>query len=131
MPEVASIVLYSSQPERTIAFYRSVGVDFEDEDHGDGMVHAATEVGGVHVAVFAASDTGTAPSRQADGCTFVGFYVDSLDEVLTAVSALGATVLVDHELQDWGCRVVLEDPDGRPVEINQRDHCQSEDKPEG
>jgi hypothetical protein len=28
-----------------------------------------------------------------------------------------------HERMDWGCRVVVQDPDGRAVELNQRGHC--------
>jgi lactoylglutathione lyase len=127
VPEVSSIVLYSAQAERTIAFYRLVGIDFEDEDHGDGMVHAATDLGDVHVAVFPASHGGTAPARRGGGSTFVGFYVDSMDETLAALAAFGPRIVVDHEVQQWGCRVVIEDPDGRPVEINQRAHCSDTD----
>lgn len=126
MPAVWSVVLFSTQPERTIAFYRAVGVGFQDEDHGDGMVHAATDLGDVHVAVFPSDDPGVAPPRRVGGSTFIGFYVDALDDTLAAVRALGAPLLTEHELQEWGCRVVVEDPDGRPVEINQRGHCGAE-----
>lgn len=123
MPEVSSIVLYSARPDETIAFYRSVGVGFEDEDHGDGSVHAAVDVGDVHIAVFPGSGAGTAPPRGAGGSTFIGFYVSSLDETLAALRQRGDRVLVDHETQAWGCRAIAEDPDGRRVEINQRGHC--------
>lgn len=123
MPEVSSIVLFSAQPDRTIAFYRLVGIQFEEEDHGDGLVHAATDVGDVHVAVFAGADGQVAPGWRVSGSTFVGFYVDSLDETVTALTRLGARVHVDHQAREWGCRVVVEDPDGRAVEINQRAHC--------
>jgi lactoylglutathione lyase len=123
MPDVSSIVLYSAQPDRALTFYRLIGIQFEEEDHGDGAVHAATDLGGVHVAVFPAAERGRAPARRVAGSTFVGFYVDSLDETLAGLSATGAAVLVGHEVQVWGCRVVVEDPDGRPVEINQRAHC--------
>jgi hypothetical protein len=34
-------------------------------------------------------------------------------------------VLAEHEQMPWGCRVLLQDPDGRTVEINQRDHCRT------
>jgi hypothetical protein len=51
VPTVSSIVLFGAQADRTNAFYRSVGVEFEEEDHGDGLIRAATEVGDVHVVV--------------------------------------------------------------------------------
>jgi hypothetical protein len=38
VPDVSSIILFSAQPDRTIAFYRSLGIEFEDEDHGDGRI---------------------------------------------------------------------------------------------
>ncbi len=122
MPEVSSIVLVSAEPDRTISFYRSVGINFGDEDHDEGSVHSATNLGDIHVAVFPASGDGKAPPRRAAGSTFVGFYVDSLDEKFSALSATGAHLLLDHEVQEWGCRIVVEDPDGRPVEINQGAH---------
>jgi len=123
MAEVSSIVLFSPQPDRATAFYRSVGVEFEEEDHGDGLIHAAADVGDVHVAVFSAPHGGVAPGWRAGGSTFVGFYVDSLDDTLAELRRMDATLLVDHQVREWGCRVVFEDPDGRAVEINQRGHC--------
>jgi lactoylglutathione lyase len=123
MAALSSIVLFSEQPERTIAFYRSVGIGFEEEDHGDGPVHAAAELRDVHLAVFPALGGSIAPRWRAGGSVFVGFYVDSLDATLAALRALGATILVGHQLREWGCRAVVEDPDGRAVEINQRAHC--------
>jgi lactoylglutathione lyase len=127
MPDVSSVVMFSTRPDRTIAFYRSIGVNLADEDHGDGRVHAAADLGPVHLAVFRASEGGVAPGRRAGGSTFVGFYVDSLDQAVAALAAMSAPLLSGHETQDWGCRVVVEDPDGRAVEINQRAHCLNAD----
>lgn len=123
MIEMASLVLFAAQVDQTVAFYRAVGVALEDEDHGEGPVHAAAEVGGVHLAVYAAVDPGRHPARRSGGSDFAGFYVDGLDDAVAAVTALGAAVLSGHEQMPWGCRVVVEDPDGRAVEINDREHC--------
>lgn len=124
MTEMASIVLFAEDADRTIRFYRAAGVDLQDEDHGDGFVHSATDVGDVHFAVFEAStkDEKTSPWRTS-GSTFVGFYVPSLDRTATSLTSLGAQVLLEHQVKPWGCRMVFEDPDGRAVEINQREHC--------
>lgn len=127
MPEVSSIVLFSARADRTIAFYRSVGIQFEEEDHGDGVVHAATDVGDFHFAIFAAADSEVTPGWRVGGSTFIGFYVDSLDATIKALTSIDVKVLADHEVRDWGCRVVVEDPDGRAVEINQRAHCRDAD----
>jgi hypothetical protein len=42
---------------------------------------------------------------------------------VAALTAQGAPVLAAHQVRDWGCRAIIEDPDGRPAEINQRGHC--------
>lgn len=123
MAQVASIVLFTDHLEAAIAFYRAVGIDLGDENHGDGAIHSAADVGGVHVAVYSATESASSPGWRAAGSTFAGFYVPSLDQVVTSLTALGAEVLLDHQVRDWGCRCVFSDPDGRAVEVNQRGHC--------
>jgi lactoylglutathione lyase len=123
MVEMASLVLFSAAMDETVAFYRAMGLEMEEEDHGEGPVHFATEVDGVHFAVFGATEPGHAPAWQHAGSVFAGFYVASLVDTVAAVRARGALVLVEHQIRPWGCRAVVADPDGRPVEINQRGHC--------
>jgi lactoylglutathione lyase len=121
--EVSSVVIMTSQVESCVAFYRTLGVPLEDEDHGDGILHAAVDIGGVHVAVVPAAGSGRSPGYRQSGSTFVGFWVSSLEATGMALQALGAEVFVKHEACEWGCRFVVADPDGRAVEVNQRAHC--------
>ena len=124
MVRLGSLVLFSGDAPATIAFYRALGIPLEHEQHDDGEVHAAVELGDVHVAVYSATQgSGRAPARRAGGSTFPGVFVDSLDDVQAALTALGARVLGSHEQMPWGCRFVVEDPNGRPVEVNQTGHC--------
>jgi predicted enzyme related to lactoylglutathione lyase len=124
MVVIASMVLFAADLERTADFYRLLGITLEPERHDDGRLHAAGEVAGVHVAVYDAGPPAAPPPgfREA-GSTFTGFYVDSLDDALAAVAGLGVRVLAAHEVRPWGCRAVVLDPDGRAVEVNQRNHC--------
>jgi predicted enzyme related to lactoylglutathione lyase len=123
MTEMASLVLYAGDPTATAAFYRALGLEFEHEDHGEGPVHFAVELGPVHFAVYPAETPGRAPRRRSGGSLFPGFYVRSLDRAAEALARAGAPVLTGHEQMPWGCRIVAEDPDGRAVEVNQRGHC--------
>jgi len=123
MPEVASLVLYANDPARTGAFYTALGLPLEHEDHGEGPLHLAVELGPVHVAIYPAEVPGQAPKRRDGGSSFPGFYVESLDEVTARLGELATPILSGHETMPWACRVVVEDPDGRPVEVNQRGHC--------
>jgi lactoylglutathione lyase len=123
MTEMASLVVYAANPSATAAFYRALGLVLEDEYHGDGPVHFATEVGSVHFAIYPAEAPGRATERRSGGSSFPGFYVDSLDRAVQELNGAGAPILTEHEQMPWGCRVVAEDPDGRAVEVNQRRHC--------
>jgi lactoylglutathione lyase len=123
MTEMASLVLYAADAAATTAFYRAIGLELEDEDHGEGPVHYATELGPVHFAIYPAQAPGQARERRSGGSFFPGFYVRSLDSTVEALAQAGASMLTGHEQMPWGCRVVAEDPDGRAVEINQREHC--------
>lgn len=127
MVEMSSLVLFATDAQKTADFYRALGVPLEDEDHGEGPVHAAAEIGPVHFAIYPAEipSGGVTPWRGA-GSAFAGFYVDSLDETVASITALGAPLLADHQYRPWGCRAMAEDPDGRTVEINQRDHCRED-----
>jgi lactoylglutathione lyase len=125
MSEMASLVLFAVNPPATAAFYRALGLELEDEHHGEGPVHSAVELGPVHFAIYPAGAPGRAPERRSGGSLFPGFYVESLDRATEELTRAGALILTEHEQMPWGCRVVAEDPDGRAVEINQRGHCGS------
>ncbi len=122
MLDVASMVLFAADLERTVSFYRLLGIPLEQERHDDGPAHAASELGSVHFAVYEGSPAAPPGFRQA-GSTFAGFQVDSLDDAVAALAGWGAEVLIAHEVRPWSCRAVVTDPDGRAVEINQRNHC--------
>jgi lactoylglutathione lyase len=121
MTLLASLVLFSSRVRRTAAFYRALGLDLVGEDGGE---RYAAEVGGIRVAVLDAETEVAHPGawREA-GSTFPGFWVDSLDGVLADLARAGTPLLLAHEPRGWGCRAVVKDPDGRTVELSQRDHC--------
>lgn len=123
MTEIASLVLFSAALDETARFYRALGIELEDEQHEGGPRHFACELGPVHFAIYAAEIDGQAPGRRTSGSDFLGFYVQSLEATATALAPTGAPVLSDHEHMPWGCRLVVQDPDGRAIEINQHAHC--------
>jgi lactoylglutathione lyase len=126
MTKLASLVLFSAHPERTGAFYRAIGLPLEAEDHGDGPRHLAADVAGVHLAVYQADPAQPQPQTPAwrdPGSSFPGFWVPSLEAALAALTDLSAPVLALHQPRPWGCRAIVQDPDGRSVELNQQAHC--------
>ena len=114
---LGALVLFTSSLETTVAFYRAMGIDLAEEDHGDGAMHFAAELDGCHFAVFPASGISRSPGLREPGCSFVGIAVESVRAALEGVRSLGAPVLEDPTHYPWGIRAVVADPDGRPVEI--------------
>jgi predicted enzyme related to lactoylglutathione lyase len=123
MTEMASIDLFATDAEATAAFYRAIGLELIDEAHDDGPVHFAVELGDMHFAIHSAQTPPGPAERRAGGSSSPGFYASSLDLVSNVLASTGARVLTEHEEMPWGCRIVVEDPDGRPVEVTQRSHC--------
>ncbi|RYE83338.1 MAG: VOC family protein, partial [Myxococcales bacterium] len=60
---------------------------------------------------------GHAPDRRAAGATLLGLRVADLDETLARLTHAGARVLTPLQLTPHGPRAVVEDPDGRAVEL--------------
>lgn len=124
--QVASLVLYAADLGRTEGFYRALGLDLRQERHGDGPLHSVTRLGGdVHFAIHQADrdEPSANPAWRQAGSSFPGVWVEDLDASTEAVRGDDHPVLLDHESRSWGCRAVVEDPDGRAVELNQRGHC--------
>jgi lactoylglutathione lyase len=140
---INAFIVWTADVTRAAAFYRALGVALVDEQHpatasagasvpmnersgspagalDDGPLHAAADVAGVHVAIYPAPETARAPAYRTTGAAMLGVEVASLSAVLAAVG--DAPILRGPEDMPWGRRVVLADPDGRPVEVTERSH---------
>src|SRR5262249_3032512 len=91
------LVLKTPHVGRMREFYQAIGIEFTEEQHGNGPVHYAGKVGDVVIEIYPLP-AGSMP----DATTRLGFGVASLAAVLEAVRNTGA---------------VVRDPDRPPVEL--------------
>lgn len=117
--EVGALILFTGEIERTVAFYREIGVPLAEEQHEDAPVHYACDVGGVHMAIHEVGP-GRAPQWRSGGSDYFGFAVASLTETVAAARRIGARIRQEPEEYPWGPRALVEDPDGRVVELFER-----------
>lgn len=112
------IVLRTAKLEAALAFYRTLGLQFVSEQHGAGPVHYSAQMSNMVLEIYPGKE-GTAPPRLQAGATMLGFQVGSVDEVVTALQALGAEIITPVKDSPWGRTVVVADFDGRAIGITQ------------
>jgi lactoylglutathione lyase len=113
-PFLTLVVLRTRMVDRLLTFYRTLGVEFVEERHGNGPLHCAAKTGGVVFEVYPASD-----DSHVDATTRLGFTVMNLNDVLAAIQAGGAPLVKAPQTTEWGYRAVVRDPDGRAIELCQ------------
>lgn len=116
---LAMLVLRTRSMEAARAFYQAIGLTMAEEKHGSGPVHYSSQVGETLIEIYPGADHEVLES-QSGGATMLGFHVHSLDSVLTAVEQTGAKLLKPPKTTPWGRRAIVQDPDGRAVELNER-----------
>jgi lactoylglutathione lyase len=113
LPVLKLVTLKTSQPEKLKAFYECLGLQFHLEKHGQGPVHFAAELGELVFEIY--------PLAKEENCTDrslrLGFEVPDPDTLLKSLAILNTPVRTPPAATRWGNRAVVEDPDGRPVEL--------------
>jgi catechol 2,3-dioxygenase-like lactoylglutathione lyase family enzyme len=112
------LVLRTADLARSLRFYRALGLQLVEEQHGNGPVHYACELGATVLELYPAQP-GSAPDRRTGGATMLGFRVDSLSQTMQALAALDVPVLAPPSESSTRLRALVQDPDGRAVEIQE------------
>lgn len=113
MTRLALLVLRCIDIEATRSFYELLGLRFERQRHGSGPEHFASEDSDVIVELYPAIDARAVSTER------LGFVVASLEHTVTTIAARGGRVRSKPALSEFGFRAVIEDPDGRAVELVQ------------
>ena len=100
-----------------MTFYKMLGMDFQEEQHGSGPVHWAAELDGVVLEIYAAKST-----DEVDVTTRLGFDVNDAGSVLNTLRLSDVEIISDLKQTKWGLRAVVKDSDGRSVDLVQQLH---------
>lgn len=111
-PVANLLVLRSSDMDRAVTFYRTLGLVFSKHRHGNGPEHYSSTVCDFVFEIY--------PSRSTDdrtNNTRLGFRVDAVDEIVTLLEEIGVDVVSQATDSPWGRRAVVRDFDGHTVEL--------------
>ena len=106
------LVIRSPDIERAVAFYQTLGMQFELHSHGKGPKHYASETSGFVFEIY--------PQRNDSAVTTntrLGFSVESVDRSLELLAELNVEVVSPAKDSEWGRRAVVRDLDGHTVEL--------------
>lgn len=111
------LVLRCKDIEVTRRFYEKLGVDFVEEKHGAGPQHYASEIAGVVLELYPAAED------QAPDNIRIGFSTPFLADLSGNLRHNAAVnILKQPHVTADRLMMLLQDPDGRKVEISQPLH---------
>jgi lactoylglutathione lyase len=110
------LVLKTRQVEQLRRFYQTLGIPLAEEQHGKGPIHFAGLAGEAVIEVYPFPDDGTS----VDSSLRLGFTVENMAEVISALQGIGAKLVMPPKETAWGLQAVVKDFDGRSVELTQR-----------
>jgi predicted enzyme related to lactoylglutathione lyase len=117
-PSLNLLVLRAADVAASLVFYYELGLAFVEEQHGTGPAHYSCEVGNIVIELYPGKP-GNDPDRRHAGATMIGFQVESVDRVVGNLRILGAQILTDPQDITLGRRAVVQDPDGRAIELSE------------
>ena len=109
------VVIRSVDIEKSAIFYQLLGLSFVKHQHGNGLEHFASEIGGVTFEIYPCT-AGTTPTTS----TRLGFQVSSIDAIVCELKKLEASIVSPAKDSAWGRRAIVVDPDGHKVELTER-----------
>jgi glyoxylase I family protein len=107
---------------RSLGFYRERLGFRVDEEHG--RAFAAVSRGALRLILSGPGSSGARPmpdgrAQEAGGWNRIVLYVDDLDAAIAPLRAAGTPFRNDIEAGPGGRQILLEDPDGNPIELHE------------
>ena len=109
------VVLKTLLPDDLAKFYGQMGIKFENHRHGSGPLHYAAQLDGLVFEIYPLPKD----KEKADDTLRLGFTVDNLDEIIERLRSSGGKVIKEPSMTEWGYVSIVEDVDGRKIELKQ------------
>lgn len=107
---LAAVSLACKDLPASVRFYKALGVEVREAKHG-GVASYSCALAGVHFALRPLEQGKPAGGAQ------LAFMVSNLDGALQALANTAGVVVEKPTPKPWGITAVVEDPDGRRIEL--------------
>ncbi len=109
------IVLKTNDPESLKKQYELLGLTFEYHNHGNGPFHFSAEVEGLVFEIYPLSNQ----IQTADNTLRLGFEIKKLEAIITQLQNTSWIVSSHPKLTNRGRVAILQDLDGRKIELKE------------
>ena len=116
MPKLKLLVIRTDQLEKQVEFYKNLGLTFQYHRHGKGVFHYSTEIGETVFEIYPL----TKNYPNVDKGTRLGFEVENLDSLMKDLGKKGVKIIKEARETEFGYFGIVEDWDGRKVELYQK-----------
>lgn len=110
------LVIRTANPELLKNQYELLGLNFEYHQHGTGPFHYACEKDEFVFEIYPL----TKSMAKADGSIRLGFGVDNLELKIKKIEGSDWKILSGIRENEWGITAVIQDIDGRKIELKNR-----------
>ena len=111
--DIKLIVIRTSDMKVISEFYANFGLTFDYHKHGNSPMHYSTTIGQTVLEIYPLTKSQT----ESDKNLRLGFSVDDFDSVIDKLKSIGTKFSSEPIQTDFGYMAVIEDPDGRKIEI--------------
>ena len=102
--------------------YELLGLDFEYHRHGSGPMHYSAKASGLVFEIYPLTKSQT----QAGENLRLGFEVKNREQTISTLFASNWKIVTATKDTEWGKTVVVQDMDGRKVELTEKTSSSNE-----
>ena len=117
MVSLKLIVIRTNKPEELTAFYTVLGLQFDYHKHGNSPYHYSAKIDEAIFEIYPLLKSQSEPDKTLR----LGFSVVDFDAVIQALKSQHVKFISEPEDTDFGCLAIVEDLDGRKVEVYRRE----------
>ena len=107
------IVIRTDEMKRLADFYSLLGLTFEYHKHNNSPLHYSATIGQTVLEIYPL----TKGQSEVDKNLRLGFSIDNFDSVILKLKEIGTIFSLEPSQTDLGFITIIEDPDGRKIEL--------------